>query len=268
MSGIRKSRQRARHAAAWTLVIFLTLSLAGCDYLEKRRIERTLNDRAKALAAGDTATYLGFFSSDYDDPNQSFDTIKKKVIERLKKEPRPVISFGKREINIQGDLAMVTERFTLEDALEGKAMRYDEVQHLLLARGPGGWVCRRGSEVLRLLSGRIEEERAIEETLLRREAALVKEDIKSYMNLVSPRYKHEGKSAEDVRKKVLQNFRVYDDIQFRSFDRKIWYFGDVATVQQRFTMHAVQMGNPMTFSGEERFELEKTPDGWKFTQGL
>jgi len=251
------------------LPLFLALVAAGgCDYLEKTRIEKALDERADALINGPAEKYFSFFAPDYYDPWQSFDQMKATAAERLKREPRPVISFGARTITLHGDQALVMERFTLEDKVEGKPMRYDEVQHLLLARGPQGWTIRRGSEILRLLSGRMEEERAIVDILLRREAALVNKDINSYMRLVSSRYRHKGEKAGDIEKKVTQNFRVYDEIQFRSYDRKIWFFGDAATVQQRFTMQASQMGTPRTFSGEERFELEKTGDGWKFIKGL
>ncbi|HUT54645.1 MAG TPA: nuclear transport factor 2 family protein [bacterium] len=264
-----KTRSALRRAGAAAVILMLIgLGAGGCDYLEKRRIERTLDDWARAAMAGDTQGFLALFAPDYEDPRAPLPAMKKRAVERLKESPRPVIGLGRREIEIKGGLAMVTQRFTMEDTIEGKPMRYDEAEHLLMERGPGGWACRRGSEILRLLSGRMEDEYEIEQTLLQREGALVKEDINTYMSLVSPRYRHKGETAEDIRKKVLQNFRVYDDIQFRSFDRKIWYFGDAATVQQKFTMHAVQMGTPMTFSGEERFELEKTPGGWKFTQGL
>jgi ketosteroid isomerase-like protein len=266
-----RKRKRATSSAGLLSVLLAAAALAaicGCDYLEKRRIERTLKERAGALVRGDVKAYLSFFAPDYYDRWMSFELMRTKAVERLKKEPRPLISFGKREINIRGDQAVVVERFTMEDKVEGRARRYDEVQHLLLKRSLEGWVCRRGSEVMRLLSGRMEEEYGIEQTLLRREAALVKEDIRAYMSLVSPGYKYKGEGFADLRKSVLQNFRVYDDIQFRSYDRKIWFFGDAATVKQKFTMHAVQMGKPMTFSREERFELEKTGDGWKFTMGL
>jgi ketosteroid isomerase-like protein len=264
-----KSRGALKRAGAAAMVLaVIGLAVSGCDYLEKRRIERTLDEWARAAMAGDTAGFLDLFAPDYDDPRASFEAMKKRAVERLKKSPRPVIGFGRREVEMHGDLAVVTERFTMEDTIEGKPMRYDEVEHLVMERGPGGWTCRRGSEVLRLLSGRMEDEYEIEQTLLRREDALVKKDINAYMALVSPRYRHKGEGAEDIRKKVLRNFRVYDDIQFRSFDRRIWDFGDAATVEQKFTMRAVQMGNPMTFSGEERFELAKEPGGWKFTRGL
>jgi len=263
-----KREKRFADVGLLFVALFLLVAASGCDYLEKRRVRKTVENRAQALLKGDAKAYLAFFSPDYSDPWLSFDVIRENVKKRLQQKPLPIMSFGNREISLQGDKAMVIEKFTIEDKVEGTPKRYDETQRLILERTPDGWKCSRGSELLRLLSGRIEEEYNIEQVLLRREAALVKEDIRSYMSLVSPRYSHKGEGPEDLRAKVLQNFRVYDDIQFRSYDRKIWFFGDAATVQQKFNMHAVQMGKSMNFSGEERFELEKTDQGWKFTMGL
>jgi hypothetical protein len=193
---------------------------------------------------------------------------KAKVYERFRQPTLPAISFSKREVQLNGDRAIVTEWFALEDQLEGRTRRYEEVQHLLFERRAEGWLCLGGSKVLALLGGRMEEEQALEQVLFQREAALIKKDIHSYMALVSSDYRYKGEGPEQLRDRVLQIFRVYDDIEFRSFDRKIYFMGDVAEAQQKFTMTASMMGKRQTFNGEERFELKKTAEGWQFTKGL
>jgi len=258
---------------SWNLIKFsllfpALLMLFSCDYLEKRKIEKVLDQRARAIISGNAEVYLSFFAPDYEDQWMPFDRLRAKVVERLSKDPKPVISFGKREIMIKGGRAIVTERFSLEDRVEGRVRRYDEVQHPFLVRRVGGWVCARNSEILRLLGGRMEEEHEIELILLRREAALVKEDLNAYMNLISPRYQHRGEGPEELKKKFVRNYQVFDDIQIRSYDRKIFFFGDYATVKQRFTMNAMMVGEPKTISNKEMFEMEKTEEGWKFTKGL
>ena len=41
-----------------------------------------------------------------------------------------------------------------------------------------------------------------------------------------------------------------------------------AQVRQKFSMNALKMGQSMSISGEEKFELVKTDEGWKFTKGM
>ena len=256
---------------AWitlTALVVAALFSGGCDYLEKKRILRLLEQREAGLLKGLPGVYLNFFSPSYREEWLDFEKCRIKAAERLKRRPLPQIAFTKREIEINGDKAVVTEWFTFDDKVEGRKRHYQEVQHLVLARDAQGWKCISGSKVLALLGGRLEEEHEIERTMLRRESALVKEDINAFMGLISPRYNHKGETKEDVREKMLQIFRVYDDINFRSYDRRIYFFGTVATVEQKFSMSAVMMGKPRNFSGEERFELEKTEEGWKFIKGF
>ena len=260
-------RQRLR-IAALLLAVIAFLPAGGCDYLETRKIERLLKERGRALAAGNAAAYFAWFAPGYGDPWLTLDDARAKVEARFKEKPLPAAGFVKHEILIKGDRAVVIERFTLEDQLRGPGRRYDEVGHLLLVREGERWLCRGGDEALRLLAGRIEEETLLEQTLLRREAALVKKDLDSYMTLVSPRYRHRGEGPDELKAKVARNFQIYDDLRFRGYDRKIWFFGDTATVEQRFSMQAGQVGTPLSFSGRERFDLERTPEGWKFTRGL
>ena len=260
-------RERLR-TAALLLVVIAFLPAGGCDYLETRKIERLLEERGQALAAGNAAAYFTWLAPDYEDPWLTLEAARAKVEARFKGKPLPAVGFVHREILLKGDRAVVIERFTLEDQLRGPGRRYDEVEHLLLTREGERWRCRGGDEVLRLLAGRIEEETLLEQTLLRREAALVNKDLDSYMTLVSPRYRYRGEGPEELKAKVARNFQLYDDLSFRGYDRKLWFFGDTATVEQRFSMQAGQVGTPLSFSGRERFDLERTPEGWKFTRGL
>jgi len=253
-----------------TLITLTGIFSSGCDYLEKRRIERTLDERGKAFLSGDSKTFFAFYSPNYSDGWPSFEDCRIATTNRLKKKPLPKLSFGKVEIELKngGENAVVSEHFTFEDQVEGRPMRYTEVQHLFLQRGTDGWTCNKGSELLRLMGGRMEEEYAIEQTLLRREAALVKKDIRAYMYLVSPAYKHKNKTSKDVRDNLVRIFQLYDSIQIRTYDRKIWLFENYATVEQKFTINTEKVGSPKNFSDQERFELEKVENEWKFIKGL
>jgi hypothetical protein len=257
-----------RTRAVGLLLVIALGAVTGCDYLERRQVEKILDRRAAALAAGDANAYFSCYSNAARDEWPGLATAREKLAARLKQRPLPSVTFVKREIFIRDGKAVVAERFTLADSALGPGRRYDETGHLLLRREGDGWRITGGDEVLKLLSGRIAEEVAIEQTLLRREAALVNKDLDSYMSLVSPRYRHQGEGPAELQAKVRRNFQIYDDLQFRSYDRKIWFFGDSATVEQRFTMQAGQVGTPESFNGRERFELERTGSGWQFVRGL
>jgi hypothetical protein len=272
---MRKTRNKIIYSSAffWVgglIIVGLALASTGCDYLEKRRIERTLEARTDAFSSGDLFSFMSFYSSDYNDGWPSFEECRTRVTSRFKKPPLPKLSFGKVEIELKdnGEQAVVSEHFVFEDLVEGRPMRYDDVHHLFLKRGPDGWTCYKGCEILRLMGGKMEEEYAVEQTLLRREAALVKKDIRAYMRLVSPDYKHKDKTSEQVKENLIRIFQLYDSIQIRTYDRKIWLFENYATVEQKFTMNTEKVGNPTTFSNQERFELEKAGDEWKFIKGL
>ncbi len=259
---------RSHALAAAGILVLLASNLTACDYIEKRQLKNMIEQKNRALLGGDAGSYLSFFSKDYHDPWLDFEDARKRTIKRLSQNPLPEVSFSEPEIIIKDRKALVAERVVFEDKVDGRPMRYDEVQHLRVWKRGKSWECVRGSEVLRLLSGRIEEDLEIEQTLLRREAALVKRDLETYMSLVSKNYDHKGESPGDIKNKVRRNFQVYDDLKFTSYDRRVWFFGDYATVEQRFTIEALRLGEPVSMSGRERFELENTGEGWKFLKGL
>jgi len=253
--------------------LLLALALAcfvpsGCEYLESREIEAALGRRAQAASRGDAEAYLDFFATGYKSEWIKAEELFKKAAERLSAGPPSSLSFGKFDIIIKGDKALVTESFILEDSTGGKPRRWAETQHLRMRKRGDEWVCVRGSKVLELLGGRMEEEAAIEQALLKREAALVKRDITSYMDLLAEDYSFRGEGPEDVKEKVMRNFRIYDNMHFRTYDRKIWFFGRYATVEQRFSIDAQRLGEPVSLSGRERFEMKRTRQGWKFIKGL
>lgn len=267
--GTRKIRTEASLLLAAALI--LTLPACGLD-TERGKIKSlkaALNQRTEDLSRGEAGAYLSFFAPDYKDQWLSLDQARLKADERFQRSPLPRIRFGDHEFVIEGDRAVVKEEFAFEDSVAGRTVRRQEIQHLIMERRGDRWVCISGSEVLKLLSGRLEEEQAIEQAMLQRENALVRRDLSAYMNLVSPRYLHKGVNREELRKIVLKNLQAYSNLEFKSFDRKIHFHGEFATVEQRFNLQAEKIGGKIeTFSGPERFELEKTPEGWKFIRGL
>ncbi len=239
-----------------------------CKKLEENKLENALEARIAALRNSNAGQYLRFFAPDYSDTRFEFDGAGKKLKAAAGESPSFEVKIKERKLDIEGDRAIATEDFFFKTTVAGNSRNYNETQHLLLEKREDEWVCLSGSEILWLLAGRPAEEHSIEQVLLRRENALTNENIKTYMRLISSQYNHRGTDRENLRSQILHSFQVYDDINFKSFDRKIYFYGDHATVTQKFNMHALQMGSQKTWSGHERLTLRKTEEGWKIVKGL
>ncbi len=227
-----------------------------------------LDQRAQALARGDIQSYLSAFSQNYDDPVFPWVEAQPLIKKRFESRGWPSVSFKSSQILLKGDMAVVTEKFILEGTLSGKPRQFRESQHLKLERGPEGWKIISGSEVYRFLAGRIEEQDLIEQALEVRAEALEHRNLELYMSVVSPEYRHKGKDVAQVRQNIQESFEVFDQIVYRSYDRKVWFFGTTATVQQQFSMETEFMDEPRSFGGTERFEMVRASEGWKITKGL
>jgi len=265
---MKKNQNRTAAKTALPIIALIILAgAAGCN-LEKAKIEQVLEQRRAALQNGDFDSWVAFFSDDYSDAWMPFETTRARAKEWFDGELRPGITFANQEIAIQGDRAVISERFTLEGKVYGRTRRYEELHHLMLVRRSDGWKCFSGSKILALLGGRMEEEHEIEQTLLRREAAFANEDINAYLDLIEPGYHFNNRGRDALRTEVLQLFRVYDEIRIRSYDRKIFFFGKSTTVKQKYNMSYLKMGEARSVSEQEMFELKKTADGWKFAKGI
>jgi len=255
------------------LLFVLALFTAGlltttCKKLEENKLENALDNRITALRNGKAGQYLRFFAPDYSDTRLELAGARDRIMTDVGKDPSFEVKIKERKLDIEGDRAIATEDFFFKTTVTGDTRTYNETQHLLLEKRGDGWVCLSGSEILWLLAGRPAEEHSIEQVLLRRENALTGENIKTYMRLISSQYNHQGTDREELRSRILHSFQVYDDINFKSFDRKIYFYGDYATVTQKFNMHALQMGSQKTWSGHERLTLRQTEEGWKIVKGL
>ena len=87
-------------------------------------IEAALEEREKALMAGDYEGYIDFFTENYSDAWIPYNSLQAGVRERLATKPLPLIAFGKREIMMDGDRAVVSELYTYEDKVDGRVGTY------------------------------------------------------------------------------------------------------------------------------------------------
>ncbi len=255
-------------------IALVSMILSGCHASEENQIRSLLQKRNSALQQGDARTYLSCLGLDYNDPFFPFTSASYEIKEILASRERPQIRFSEPKIYPGEERAVVREEFWLEGVISGKARSFNRTQHLRLQKEeePGSrdlvWKIVSGSEVYRLLSGQVDEEDRIEEILGTREKALENRDIQMYGSVVSPKYSHRGKSAEDLLEKVEDIFLVFDDIKYEAWDRKISFFGNYALVEQRYKLEARRMGEPQVDSDIELIELVQEDDGWKIVKGL
>ncbi|MFO8056465.1 MAG: nuclear transport factor 2 family protein [bacterium] len=261
-------RRRALAASALPFLAGFLITVTCCQKLEKKKLISTLETRTQALQTGNHKKYLELFAPDYNDTRFELDRARQKIKQELTRKPHPKIEIKQRKIEMEGNRAVATERFSLRTTVKGQARSYNDTQHLLLEKRADEWVCLSGSEVLWIIAGKARKEHQVEQVLLRRENALMNEDIKTYSRLISSRYNHQEKDKQELREQIVHTFQVYDEIKFKSFDRRIYFYGDYATVNQKFNMHALQMGESKTWSGQERLTLQESSQGWKFIKGL
>ncbi|GEM_PF-911546 len=242
---------------------------AGCHGSEENEIQGLLEKRARFLRKGDTDGYLSCLSQGYMDSFFPLDHARDKIKQILSCPERPEARFSSPTIYRQGNRAVVREDFWLEGVISSKPRSYRRTQHLRLARqGQEGWKIIEGSKVYRLLAGQAKEEDGIIEVLDRREEALETKDLRLYLSVVSQHYEHRGQGVRELEHRLSESFQVFDDIRYEAWDRRVWFFGNYATVEQRYRLEAKLLGEPEVHSEIERIELIREPEGWRIVKGL
>jgi hypothetical protein len=247
----------------------ILLLFAECQFSEDKQIQGLLKKRERSLRTGDVEAYFSCLSPDYTDSFFPLDHARDKIKQALSGPARPEVRFSSPAIYQQGNRAVVREEFWIEGVISEKPRRYKRTQHLRLARqGQEGWKIMEGSKVYRLLAGQAEEEDEIIEVLDRREKALENKDLQLYLSVVSPRYEHQGQGVRELEQRLSESFRVFDEIRYEASDRRVWFFGNYATVEQRYRLEAKLLGELQVHSEIERFELIREPEGWMIVKGL
>lgn len=260
-----------------TLLFWIAASVifAGCRSSDQKLIQNLLDKRTHALENGDARNYFSCMSLDYEDSFFPFNSASYEIRQVFSSADRPAFKFSSPKIYHHANRAVVREDFSLEGVIAQKARRLRRTQHLRLKKYEGtgagedsGWKIESGSQVYRLLAGQAEEEDKIVEVLDLREKALEGEDSHLYISVVSKDYEHRGKRLSELQTTLKETFRVFDNIRYEAWDRKISYYGNYAMVVQSYRLEANLMGEPRVDSGTEQFEMVPEAEGWRIIKGL
>jgi hypothetical protein len=122
------------------LFLLLTIfSLLACQVSEEERIHQILNQRGEALQKKDPSLYLSCISKTYQDKDEDFGRVQKRMEGYFKTFDRIEYSSWNRAIHIGGETARVVQQFHLEVEKKGKKNRYSGKEALFLRkRGVSG----------------------------------------------------------------------------------------------------------------------------------
>src|SRR4030066_2608895 len=110
-----------RHFLSFLLLIFFLLT---CQVSEEEKIYQILNRRQEALQKKDLSLYLSCISKAYQDKEEDFSRLQKRIEGYFKTFDRISYSSWDRSIQIDGETAIVLQPFHLEVEKGGKGNRY------------------------------------------------------------------------------------------------------------------------------------------------
>lgn len=126
------------------LSLFITLSLLTCTISEENRIHETLNLREEALSKKDLSLYLSCISKAYQDKDEDFGKLKKRMEGYFKTFDRIDYASWDRSLYVEGKKATVIQQFHLEVEKEGKKNRYSGREALFLEKEGKSWKIIKG----------------------------------------------------------------------------------------------------------------------------
>ncbi len=126
-------------------VFFLTfLLLLACQDSEEEKIYQILNRRQAALQARDLSLYLSCISRNYQDGEEDFDRLQKRMEGYFKTFDRISYSSWDRSVQIDGETATAIQQFQLEVERGEKKNRYSGKEALFLKKEGKGWKIIKG----------------------------------------------------------------------------------------------------------------------------
>jgi ketosteroid isomerase-like protein len=130
-----------RHILSFLLPI---LFLLACQASEEEKIYQILNRRQEALQKRDLTLYLSCISKAYQDKEEDFNRLEKRIEGYFKTFDRITYSNWDRSVQIDGETAMVIQQFHLEVEKGEKKNRYSGKEALLLKKEGKEWKIVRG----------------------------------------------------------------------------------------------------------------------------
>jgi DNA-binding transcriptional regulator GbsR (MarR family) len=130
-----------RHFLSFLLLIFFLLT---CQVSEEEKIYQILNRRQEALQKKDLSLYLSCISKAYQDKEEDFTRLEKRIEGYFKTFDRITYSSWDRSIQIDRETATVIQQFYLEVEKREKKNRYSGKEALYLKKEGKEWKIIKG----------------------------------------------------------------------------------------------------------------------------
>jgi len=130
-----------RHFLSFLLLI---LFLLACQVSEEEKIYQILNRRQEALQKKDLSLYLSCISKGYQDKEEDFSRIEKRIEGYFKTFDRIAYSSWDRSVHIEGDTATIIQQFYLEVEKREKKNRYSGKEALFFKKERREWKIIKG----------------------------------------------------------------------------------------------------------------------------
>jgi len=118
--------------------------LLACQISEEERIHQMLNRREEALRKKDLSLYLSCISKAYQDKEEDFNRLEKRIEGYFKTFDRISYSSWDRSVQIDGETATVIQQFHLEVEKGEKKNRYSGKEALSLGKEGKKWKIIKG----------------------------------------------------------------------------------------------------------------------------
>ncbi len=125
--------------------LFLTIFfLLSCTISEENQIRKTLNRREEALRKRDLSLYLSCISKAYQDKDEDFGRLQKRIDGYFKTFDRIEYTYWDRSVRIEGETAVVIQQLNLEAERGGKKNRYLGKEALFFKKEGRDWKIIKG----------------------------------------------------------------------------------------------------------------------------
>jgi ketosteroid isomerase-like protein len=120
------------------------LFLQACQVSQEEKIYQILNRRQEALQKRDLSLYLSCISKAYQDKEEDFNRLKKRIEGYFKTFDRITYSSWDRSVQIDGETATVIQQFHLEVEKGEKKNRYSGKEALFFKKEGREWKIIKG----------------------------------------------------------------------------------------------------------------------------
>ena len=124
--------------------LFAFLLLLACQTSEEERIRQVLQQRQEALRQKDLSLYLSCISKAYQDKEEDFDHLRKRIESYFQDFDRIDYRSWNLSIRREGDVAVATQEFGLDVEKGERTSRYSGKEALFLRKESDQWKIVKG----------------------------------------------------------------------------------------------------------------------------